>query len=237
MFKFLKKILPNLIIDVLVKIKQDFFDGHSFNSYSQEGEDMILRRIFDGQSRGFYVDVGAHHPKRFSNTYFFYKMGWAGINIDAMPGSMRLFKKVRSRDINLEKAVSSEKKIMTYYQFNEPGLNGFSKELSQSRDGLRQYKIIATKEIESSTLAEILDDHLPPNTFIDFFSIDVEGFDLEVLKSNNWEKYKPKIVLIEVLDASLHNLAHHEISLFLEKLNYEIFAKCFRTVVFKQQNA
>ena len=56
--------------------------------YSQEGEDMILGKIFSGQKHGFYVDVGAHHPLRFSNTYLFYLKGWRGINIDAMPGSM-----------------------------------------------------------------------------------------------------------------------------------------------------
>src|SRR4051794_14772116 len=67
-------------------------------SYSQEGEDMILRRFFEEHGKGFYVDVGAHHPKRFSNTYSFYKQGWSGINIDAMPGSMARFRRVRPRD-------------------------------------------------------------------------------------------------------------------------------------------
>src|SRR6186713_1276577 len=77
------------------------FDKYYSISYSQEGEDLILKRFFSEKSGGFYVDVGAHHPKRFSNTYMFYKEGWSGINIDAMPGSMKLFNKVRSKDINL----------------------------------------------------------------------------------------------------------------------------------------
>ena len=64
-------------------------------SYSQEGEDMILRRLFETRRRGFYVDVGAHHPRRFSNTYYFYRQGWSGINIDAAPGSMKLFDRLR----------------------------------------------------------------------------------------------------------------------------------------------
>ena len=54
-------------------------------SYSQEGEDILLSRIFRNQKKGFYVDIGAHHPTRFSNTYYFYKLGWRGINIDAIP--------------------------------------------------------------------------------------------------------------------------------------------------------
>ena len=52
-------------------------------SFSQEGEDLLIDRMFDGQSVGFYVDVGAHHPTRFSNTYLLYLRGWRGINIDA----------------------------------------------------------------------------------------------------------------------------------------------------------
>ena len=74
--------------------------------YSQEGEDMILQRMFGQRREGFFVDVGAHHPFRYSNTYLFYKKGWRGINIDATPGSMREFEKYRPADINLEVAVS-----------------------------------------------------------------------------------------------------------------------------------
>jgi hypothetical protein len=74
-------------------------------SYAQEGEDMVLRRIFEDQPLGFYVDVGAHHPVRFSTTYFFYRRGCRGINIDATPGSMDAFRRLRPRDINLEVAI------------------------------------------------------------------------------------------------------------------------------------
>ena len=84
--------------------------GYWLKSYSQEGEDIILARIFGKQQNGFYVDVGAHHPYRFSNTYFFYKRGWKGINIDAMPGSMKIFNKYRPRDKNIEAGISDTKK-------------------------------------------------------------------------------------------------------------------------------
>ena len=79
---------------------------HSRRAYSQEGEDLILHRVFENQNTGFYVDVGAHHPVRFSNTYFFYLRGWSGINIDAAPGSIRKFAWKRRRDLNLEAALT-----------------------------------------------------------------------------------------------------------------------------------
>lgn len=96
-----EKWLPKRVVRHLINFKNNYLYGFSTRSYSQEGEDMILRRIFGSQTSGFYIDVGAHHPKRFSNTYFFYKKGWAGINIDAMPGSMKAFQKVRYRDIEI----------------------------------------------------------------------------------------------------------------------------------------
>src|SRR5665213_3547525 len=80
----------------------------TWESYAQEGEDLILAGFFGGligMRPGFFVDVGAHHPWRLSNTYFFYIRGWTGINIDAMPGSMREFDAHRPKDINIEVAI------------------------------------------------------------------------------------------------------------------------------------
>jgi len=231
--KILKTILPKNVIEKLVNTKNNYFDGYALKSYSQEGEDMILRRLFEKYQKGFYVDVGAHHPMRFSNTYFFYKKGWNGINIDAMPNSMKPFNKIRPRDINIEKPVSDKKQTLTYYAFNEPALNGFSKELSQERAGKdNNYHIIFEEDIETSTLTEILDDNLPKEQEIDFLSIDVEGLDFMVLKSNDFNKYKPKVILIEILGSSLSDIESNEISMFLKEKNYSIYAKAVNTVMF-----
>ncbi len=231
--KIIKLLLPTSLIKMMIKMNHNYFDGYALKSYSQEGEDMILRRLFEKQQIGFYVDVGAHHPKRFSNTYFFYKQGWEGINIDAMPNSMVPFSKVRPRDINIEKPVSDKKQILTYYAFNEPALNGFSKELSEERAKQdNNYHIIFEKDIETSTLEEILDENLPKNQEIDFLSIDVEGLDFMVLQSNNFKKYRPKVILIEILGSSLHDIENNDITLYLKDCNYSIYAKAVNTVIF-----
>lgn len=228
----LKSILPKSAIKKLIDIKNNYLDGYALKSYSQEGEDMILRRLFEKQQTGFYVDVGAHHPKRFSNTYFFYKLGWNGINIDAMPDSMKSFEKIRPRDINIEKPVSDKKQVLTYYAFNEPALNGFSKKLSAQRDKQGNYFIKFTKELETATLEEILDNNLPKKQEIDFLSIDVEGLDFSVLKSNNFDKYRPKVILIEVLGSSLSEIENNDITKYLNGLNYKVYAKAINTVIF-----
>ena len=79
----------------------------SKRSYAQDSEDLlVLSLLGDSKPPGFYVDVGAHHPARYSNTLLFYLKGWRGINIDALPGSMDLFRTWRPLDVNLEIAIS-----------------------------------------------------------------------------------------------------------------------------------
>ena len=215
----------------------DFRSHWVVPSYSQEGEDGILRRVFAGQPTGFYVDIGAHHPKRFSNTYSFYLLGWRGINVDPAPGGMRLFNKLRPRDVNVEAAVANGHETLTYHEFEEPTLSGFSRPMSLGRDERGPYKIIRQREIKTVTLAEILDEHLPDGQTIDFLNIDVEGLELEVLESNDWTKYQPTIIMAE--DLGIHQMptnGESPVERLLRQLGYELFAKTVNTLIFRKSN-
>src|ERR1700730_6525804 len=172
------------------------FESFAVESYSQEGEDLILRRAFGTHSNGFYVDVGAHHPVRFSNTYYFYRRGWRGINIDATPGSMKLFHKLRPRDTNIEAFVSSTKQQVEFILFTDGALNGGSTNISRVPKGER-YRSVGSCNLISRRLDEILEQSLPVRQEIDFLSIDVEGYDFEVLISNDWKRFRPGYVLVE----------------------------------------
>ncbi|QUS59321.1 FkbM family methyltransferase [Synechocystis sp. PCC 7338] len=235
-FALIKKAI-NQLYGILLKTNKNalIYSKEKYNfhnlSFSQEGEDLVLNRLFEQQSKGFYVDVGAHHPQRFSNTYLFYLKGWRGINIDAMPGSMEIFKQLRPEDINLEIAISDNIQELTYYQFNESALNGFSEELSRQRDGIRrEYFILNSQKIKTQRLSEILDYYLPQDQVIDFLTIDVEGLDYQVLKSNNWKKYRPSVVLIEMLGyGRLEDLHVTEIGRLMEKEGYKLFARTINT--------
>tara|TARA_R110002051_G_scaffold57789_2_gene106766 strand:- start:8269 stop:9012 length:744 start_codon:yes stop_codon:yes gene_type:complete len=206
------------------------------DSYAQEGEDMVLSRFFGNKTNGFYVDVGAHHPQRFSNTYTFYKRGWKGINIDAMPGSMELFKKFRPRDTNLEMGVSSTEESATYYVFNEPALNTFSEEEAQKKNVIGDFKIIEELQIPSIKLSSILDIYLPPQIKIDFMSIDVEGLDMDVLKSNDWKKYRPHIIVVEDIgfELSPEALSFNKLYQYLVSNNYDLVGKTYNSLFFKE---
>lgn len=232
---FIKKFFP-FLYQILVQINLKMID-YSTKSYSQEGEDMILRRVFNDKNNGFFVDVGAHHPERFSNTFFFYMLGWKGINIDAMPGSMDGFKRKRPLDINLEIPISNSGKELIYYKFNEPALNGFSKKLTELRiNESNLYYVEEEITLKTYRLSEVLENHMPKYTDIDFMTIDVEGLDFEVLQSNDWEKFRPKIILVEILENSLEDFFTNEAYLYLKDRDYRFYAKTVNTVFFRRSD-
>lgn len=208
-------------------------------AYSQEGEDLILYRMFQGRSSGFYVDVGAHHPMRFSNTHLFYELGWTGINIDAQPGSMDAFRRLRPRDFNVEAAIartSGERR--TLYVFNEPALNSLDEQLAHSREGGPDQRIVISEHsVLTCTLREVLEAHLPAKQHVDFLSVDVEGLDLEVLQSNAWDLHRPTYVLAECYGVPWSRLGQEPVSRYLDLQGYDLFAKTVNTVFFKDRSA
>lgn len=227
-----RKIIPDKLLAVIRCIRNHKSEEYCVKSYAQEGEDMVLRRIFEGQSSGFFVDVGAHHPWRFSNTHFFYKLGWSGINIEPNPEAIGAFNSARKRDINLQFGVSDNVGTLTYYQFDESALNTFDYEVAKSRLAKTPYKLMASSQISVKRLDVILSEYLPKNISIDFMTIDVEGFDFAVLKSNNWELYKPKCVLVEVLGMPLETVMESEIYQFMKNQKYVLLAKTYNTLFF-----
>lgn len=221
MIKYLKKLLRPL--------KYIFPLGYSQLSYGQEGEDLILQRAFLGKRKGFYIDIGAHHPYRFSNTYIFYKSGWRGINIDPLPGGMKLFHKKRPNDVNLEIGISEVESTLNYNIFDEPTLNGFSEDQTLDYQNNTNYKLIGVIPVKVYPLSVILDKYCSNGQVIDFMTIDVEGFDLNVLKSNNWSKYRPKIVLVESHKTNIENLEDCPIYMFMKSQNYSLYGKSVLT--------
>jgi FkbM family methyltransferase len=210
-------------------------DTYAIRSYSQEGEDIILRKLFDRKSRGFYVDVGAHHPRRFSNTHCFYQTGWQGINIEPNPDAMREFQSERGRDINLQFGVGVCSGCRKYYLFDDSALNTFDQRVAESRIAETPYKLTGTLEVPVDRLDRLLQKYLPANQHIDFLSIDVEGHDLQVLHSNDWQLYRPHCVLVESLDTSIEGAIRGEIFHFMNRQGYELLAKTFNTLIFRER--
>lgn len=202
-------------------------------SFSQEGEDIALARYFGHRRNGFYVDIGSHHPFRFSNTYLLYRLGWRGICVDPLPGSARLFQRWRPRDVALELGVSSAPAHLTYYMFNDAALNTFDRDLAMQRDGTKNYRVIDRIEVRTEPLADILHRHMPNDASeIQLLTVDAEGLDIDILESNDWSRYRPEVVVAEVLDPVLSAVATSRISELLSSVGYAAYAKTGKSVIF-----
>ena len=199
--------------------------------FSQEGEDILLRHMIGMKRNGFYVDIGAHHPFRFSNTYLFYLRGWRGINVDPMPGSMQRFNEYRPGDINLECGVSDVEMDMTYHQYSEPALNGFT---LLEPDAKKKINLTGSISIPTKRLSAIFEEHLPTGQQIDFMSVDVEGHDLNVLRSNDWSRYCPGYVLVEDRSLDLMDIRKSETAQFMMNAGYSLACKTFLTCIYKR---
>lgn len=191
---------------------------------------MILRRHFEGRGPGTYVDVGAHHPWRFSNTYWFYRQGWSGLNIDATPGSMDAFRRARPRDRNVEAAVAGAVRTTTFFVLDEPALNTFDP-AALERATAAGYRVVEERELMTTTLGDLLREHLPGGR-IDFLSVDVEGFDAEVLESNDWDAFSPEIVLAETLGQTLDDVQASPVARVLADRSYKLLSKTANTSIF-----
>ncbi len=104
-----------------------------FNSYSQNYEDLIVEKFFGRKYRGKYLEIGAYHPTRLSNTYRFYKKGWRGMVVEPNPEIKNLFKKIRPEDKYINTGISDKKDEMNYYKFLIPAINTFSKKEAEKK--------------------------------------------------------------------------------------------------------
>ena len=163
-------------------------------SYSLLGEDIFLKKYFKNKSVGFYIDVGCCHPISGNNTYLLYKKGWNGINFDISKYSIELFNFHRKRDLNINCGISNKSGVRKKYFRKEINmLNTMNKKIAKIhfRNGFQ------TENIRTNTLNFFLKKYHIKSK-IDLLKIDVEGEELNVLKSINFNKYKPKLVSIEI---------------------------------------
>lgn len=169
-------------------------------TYSMHGEDLIVEKYFKEIVNGFYVDLGCYHPIQNNNTMLLYQKGWRGINIDINEFSIKLFNFCRPDDLNLNLAVSDKNdEIDFYYQKKLSVLSTIKKSRS---DSAFQGKV-NKKKITSKTLTKVLDDSKYKDKQIDFLDIDIEGADLDVLKSLDFSRYSPALICVEILSKNV----------------------------------
>ena len=224
-----KNILPKGLYNKLENTRKNLI-GKPQLTYSGEGEDLIIERLVKHLSKGTYVDIGCYHPKVGSNTFKLFKKGWTGINIDPNPNTIRLFNQFRPKDINLNIGISKSNQVLTYFEFTESAVSTFSEEFYKLR--LEQgAEFIGKTSISTTTLADVFDQHLNGRN-IDVLDIDTEGTDVEVLMSNNWDKYKPTIILVEDQEEHIDNFNDLPTYQYLHPKGYQLVAKTISTAIY-----
>lgn len=202
-------------------------------SYSQVGEDLIIDYFLRNKSKGFYVDVGAYHPIHISNTYKFYKRGWTGIQIEPNYKKSSLFKKYRPNSITLNVGIGEKDGIAKFFIFDSDAYSTFSVETVKLNEKLG-LKILETKEVQMMTLSSIFKQYAN-NIEIDFMSVDTEGFDLEALKTNDWNLYRPHFIVVETVEASdkvFGKKLNDIYDPFMQKINYIKIANTYINTIY-----
>lgn len=190
----------NKIIDLISIFKRKL--KYKKISYSFNGVDLIIDYIFKNQKKGIYLDVGAQHPISNNNTYLLFKKGWKGINIDLDKKNIDLFNISRSKDININLAISdkAEETDLFFYHSSSP-INTLNKNIAK----FQKASVKEIKKIKTCTLDNAL-EKINFHNEIDYMNIDVEGLELNVLAGFNIKKYKPKVVSVEFLDLKIKKL-------------------------------
>ena len=228
-FKKIKNAIKILGVDGLISfihaiIQINFLKIRKINSNSQLYEDYLMEKILGKISTGFYLDIGANNPDRLNNTKYFYDKGWNGINIEPNPLLHKEFLEKRKRDNNLCIGIGLQEGEMDFYSFKENVLSTFSSKEADKRkkDGFEIDKIF---KVRTDTLKNVLASNLPKNIKLNFMSVDTEGFDIDVLKSNDWDIYRPEIICIETNEFGKTEISRdREVINFLKSKNYkEIF--------------
>lgn len=166
-------------------------------SYAHTGEDRLIDSILKPiiTQKGFYVEVGCNEPIFISNTFSLYKRGWNGICIDANETLIKKYARLRPKDIAVSALVSNEKIIRDYFICANNVLSSTEQMNIDIKDE-PGFEVVQTQTLEPESLTEILDRCNAPVSF-DLLSVDAEEHDLQVLRSLDFKKYTPKLIVVE----------------------------------------
>ena len=206
-------------------------------SYSMLGEDLVVNNFFKNKTNGTYVDVGCYHPIDGNNTHLLFRKGWNGINIDLNKISIDLFNIARKNDENFRVAVSNKsKKIKFYYRKKINMLNTINKKFANN-SFKKGYRI---DYIQARTLSSILKESKLRNKKIDFLNIDIEGNEINALKTLDFKIYRPKLICVEIHNFNSNrlkkgNFKDHRIYKFLKQKGYKHMWKNEFSFIFKDK--
>jgi FkbM family methyltransferase len=159
-------------------------------SYASDGQDFVVKNIFDalGVKNPSYIDAGAFHPQKYSNTSMLYRNGSRGINIEANPKLIEAFTEMRPNDVTINAGIGTMPGELPFYVFDdESAINSFVENeviYRKNQDGRLSVKDIFTVPV--ITLQSVVDGYRG-GAWPEYLDTDIEGMDYDVLKSCNFD--------------------------------------------------
>jgi len=210
--QFLHKLEPKSIV-LIESLAYDYlFDNgymltwpstYHFLSFSQHGDDYIAWQLLGKKSKGIVIEIGAFDGRHLSNSYSFDLMGWETICVEPNPKIYSILKEQRPNALTIEGAIVSDDAIKSI-EFYAEEIGVLSGCVLDEDDLKRRYANRSMEyssptkiEVPAYTLNKVLQRHNLNNQTIDIISIDVEGFEIEVLKGFDMNKTQVNLFIIE----------------------------------------
>jgi FkbM family methyltransferase len=165
--------------------------------------DHKLKKYLDFEG-GFFIEAGGNDGLSQSNSYWFERFrGWRGILVEAVPDQARLCRKNRPRadvvnaalvaDDSVRSVRIKAARLMAFI----PGTRAPEEEDAHLKAAMEVQALSEVPEIEvpAMTLAALLEARGNPK--VDFFSLDVEGYEIPVLQGMNADRHRPRLILVE----------------------------------------
>jgi FkbM family methyltransferase len=208
-------------------------------SYSQAGEDAVLSFLFTdyGKSRIEYLDLGTNIPDYGNNTYKFYRNGSRGVCVEANASLIENIKKIRPEDVIINAGVSPESNgEADFYIFDIPAISTFDKKEAEYRVSQGIRKIVKTVRVPLITINDLIKNNF--SIFPDLLSIDIEGFDLGVLKTLDFITYPVPVIVVETCTYSENHVRPKDRSIidFMLTKDYEVYADTYVNTIFVNKN-
>lgn len=203
-------------------------------TFAQNGEDMIVRALFEnlGITRFSYLDIGAYDPIHFSNTYLHYRAGCRGVCVEPDATRCSLIQQKRPGDVCVNAGIGVTSEVKDFYVMTHATLSTFSKEAAEGVASMEGHRIERVEQIQLLNFDQIVRDNFAETP--DFVSLDIEGGELDILRSIDFQAHRPKVWCIETINyARLEEQGkRNDILKFMLKQGYVIYADTWINTIF-----
>lgn len=191
-------------------------------TYSQFGEDITAQNLLRNVQSGFYVDVGAHHPLRHSNTAALHILGWQGVTVEPVRAQHEAFTRMRPHATNLRAAIHNDHDSVTIYKFRKGLANTIiperGRELAETHDAQGE------ETVPALSLNDLFERHVPADTHVNYLTVDIEGYDVPAILAFDLDRHRPDVICVEIYRPDMLALGQDPVVRHLTDHGYQLYA-------------